>query len=49
MYMLGGSEFWTVFKLWSIIISIGSFVFGLTALNGGHHHPESFHDGDAVR
>ncbi|XP_015115058.1 cytochrome b5-related protein [Diachasma alloeum] len=37
------------FKYWMLIIAVASFVFHAIGLNGAHHHPEIFHDGDHSR
>ncbi|XP_011307348.1 cytochrome b5-related protein isoform X1 [Fopius arisanus] len=37
------------FKYWMLIIGVGSFVFHAIGLNGAHHHPDIFHDGDNAR
>lgn len=39
----------TTLKMFLIIVCSGGFVFGINAINAGHHHPEIVHDGDAVR
>lgn len=52
MYLLGdGSNVgvYVVIKMWLIIVCLSSFMFALTGLNAGHHHPDVFHDGDAIR
>ncbi|CAB3361181.1 Hypothetical predicted protein [Cloeon dipterum] len=35
--------------LWPVMILTASFVYSLTSINAGHHHPEVVHDGDAAR
>ena len=51
MWLLGGADhsFLCALKMFLIIILAGGFVFGLVAINAGHHHPEIVHDGDAIR
>ena len=49
MYIFGSSNLFAVIKLWLSIVCFASFLFGLTALNAGHHHPDSYHDGDKLR
>lgn len=51
MYLCGGdgANASNVFKWFLIILTISSFVFALIGLNAGHHHPESVHEGDAIR
>lgn len=38
-----------VVQKWLTIVCLSSFMFAFTGLNAGHHHPDVFHDGDAVR
>ncbi|PSN40733.1 Cytochrome b5-related protein [Blattella germanica] len=49
--MLIGSDsgFFSVILMWIWIILVSGFFFGSISLNGAHHHPEIFHDGDAPR
>lgn len=51
MYTFASSDvgLFVVLKLWLGIVCLSSFIFALVGVNAGHHHPESFHDGDAVR
>lgn len=51
MYIFAGSDVGVivVLKLWLAIVCMSSFIVALVGLNAGHHHPESFHDGDAIR
>lgn len=51
MYAFGEVSvgWWSVVRLWLAIVCSSGLMFGLTAFNAGHHHPEVFHDGDAVR
>ncbi|KAJ9600591.1 hypothetical protein L9F63_026270 [Diploptera punctata] len=35
--------------MWIWVIMTSGFFFGAISLNGAHHHPEIFHDGDAPR
>lgn len=51
MYIFAGSDvgLFAILKLWLSIICTSSFIVALIGLNAGHHHPESFHDGDAIR
>lgn len=50
MYFFGNSnaDVFVVIKMWLTIVCLSSFMFALTGLNAGHHHPEVFHDGDAI-
>lgn len=43
------SSLFEAIRLWLGIISMSSFFFFFMGLNGAHHHPEIFHDGDIVR
>lgn len=51
MYVFGDATagLWCVIRIWLAIVCCSSFLFGWTAINAGHHHPEVFHDGDALR
>lgn len=50
MYFFGQSnDILTIFKLWMIIICTSSFLFTITGIHAGHHHPLAFHDGDIAR
>lgn len=50
MYLFGGDVGVSmVLKWFFLILTISSFVFALIGLNAGHHHPESVHEGDAIR
>lgn len=51
MYVLGasGADLWYVLRVWLAIVCGSSFVFVFVGLNAGHHHPEVFQDGDALR
>lgn len=52
MYVFGDTTvgWWYVVRIWLAIVCCSSFSFAWTSLNGaGHHHPEVFHDGDALR
>ncbi|XP_063972451.1 cytochrome b5-related protein-like [Diachasmimorpha longicaudata] len=48
MFYVTGNLSITV-KYWMLIIAVASFVFHAIGLNGAHHHPEIFHDGDHPR
>uniref|UniRef100_A0A1B6CDY8 Cytochrome b5 heme-binding domain-containing protein n=2 Tax=Clastoptera arizonana TaxID=38151 RepID=A0A1B6CDY8_9HEMI len=45
----GGRNIVECLFIWTLIISSGSFFFGLIGVNAAHHHPDMFHDGDAPR
>lgn len=50
MYSFGGSNsFIDALKMFSAIILFGGFFFCANGLNAGHHHPDSLHEGDAIR
>lgn len=50
MYLFGGGAgVYTVLIWFLTILTISSFLFAFIGLNAGHHHPESVHDGDAIR
>lgn len=49
MCWLSGSSLIVAIKSYLIILMGSSFYFSLIGLNAGHHHPESVHDGDALR
>ena len=49
MYMLGDISLTKTIFLWLYIIGVGSFSYGVIALNAGHHHPEIIHEGDELQ
>jgi len=49
MLIAGSSNYWTVFKIWFFIQMMGSFFYGMSGLNAGHHHVQVFHDGDELK
>lgn len=50
MYLFGGNDsFLNAWKMFAAIILFGGFFYGIIGLNDGHHHPSSWHEGDAVR
>lgn len=50
MYTLGWADgLADVLKVWAGILLLGSFLFTVTGIHAGHHHPEAFHDGDVAR
>lgn len=49
MYLFGAGSLWHVLRVWVALVCSGSLIFGATAINGGHHHPELFQDGDEIR
>ena len=48
MFMLGDLSLIKTIILWLYIIGVGSFAYGVVALNAGHHHPEITHEGDEL-
>jgi len=49
MCIFGGESIITALWVWIKILLIASFIFGFIGLNAAHHHPDIFHDGDALR
>lgn len=49
MYLLGNPNILIVLKFWLFIITMASLMYGIVALNAGHHHNEIFHDGDELK
>nr|CAD7450560.1 unnamed protein product [Timema bartmani] len=49
MYFLSGSGLLQTLVTWSWILVTASFFFGLIGINGAHHHPDVFMDGDTPR
>lgn len=49
MYAFGANPLVFTLKWYISMLGVSSFIFALIALCVGHHHPESVHDGDAVR
>uniref|UniRef100_A0A336MXL3 CSON002711 protein n=1 Tax=Culicoides sonorensis TaxID=179676 RepID=A0A336MXL3_CULSO len=48
MLLFGNLQPAEVLKLWLFIVWVGSLSFGTIGLNAAHHHPEIFHEGDAL-
>lgn len=44
-----GHSIMSTLKMFLIIVLAAGLVFGVAAINSGHHHPSILHDGDAVR
>lgn len=49
IYLSTGVSLLSALLSWEIIISVGSFIFGLVGLTAAHHDPRILHDGDAQR
>ncbi|XP_056633075.1 cytochrome b5-related protein-like [Diorhabda carinulata] len=49
MYMFGGRSLWETLLMWSFILTVGGTFMAFIGLNGAHHHPDIFHDGDTPR
>lgn len=49
MYLITGESLTTCFIMFLWILTVGSIAFGWIGLNAAHHHPDIFHDGDAIR
>lgn len=50
MWLFGGDHsILATLKMFLIIVLAAGLVFGVAAINSGHHHPTILHDGDAVR
>lgn len=50
MWLFGGDHsIMATLKMFLIIVLAAGLVFGVAAINSGHHHPDIVHDGDAVR
>ncbi|XP_017782408.1 PREDICTED: uncharacterized protein LOC108566841 [Nicrophorus vespilloides] len=49
MYVFTDQTFLASFGMWNFILLVSSAIFGTIGLNAAHHHPDIFHDGDAVR
>ncbi|XP_058451332.1 cytochrome b5-related protein-like [Malaya genurostris] len=48
MYFVDSSSLLNVLKLWTVVIFVASFAFGLIGLNAAHHQPEIYHSGDKI-
>lgn len=44
----GLATFLDIVFRWLVIVTIGSFLYGLFAINNGHHSPEILHEGDEI-
>lgn len=51
MWLFGGSEhsFTMALHMFGIILVAGGVFYGIVAIHAGHHHPNTLHDGDAIR
>ncbi|KFB49248.1 hypothetical protein ZHAS_00017357 [Anopheles sinensis] len=46
MYATNPGQLAVVLRLWTFIVLMASFFFGLVGLTAGHHHPKALHSGD---
>lgn len=49
MYIITGQSIVNCLIMFAWIITMGSIMFGIIGVNAAHHHPDIFHDGDAIR
>lgn len=49
MILFGSGNYWEIFIIWNIILSVGSFSFASLGFIAGHYHPDNIFDGDALR
>lgn len=49
MYVITGESLLNCLIMFAFIITIGSILFAAIGVSAGHHHPDVFHDGDAIR
>lgn len=50
MWLLGGDHSFTLaLKMFGTILISGGLFYGIVAVHVGHHHPNTLHDGDAIR
>lgn len=49
MYIFSGQTLLGTFIMWNFIVIVGSTHVFFVGLHAGHHHPETFHDGDHPR
>lgn len=48
MFITSELNFLRILSLWIIMLCTNSFLIGLIGINAGHHHPESYHEGDEL-
>lgn len=46
--LLAGTPLLDAWLLWSWVLIVSSFYFGYQGLSAGHHHPDNYHEGDAL-
>lgn len=49
MFFFGNWNLMVVLKMWLFILLVSNFYFLLIGLNATHHHPDIYHEGDAIR
>jgi hypothetical protein len=49
MIVFAGVSAGNAFCMWMWVTTASSLFFHIIAFNGAHHHPEIFHEGDAIR
>lgn len=48
-YLVTGQSAWFCAFMYLWVITVASVHFGVVGVNAAHHHPDIFHDGDAIR
>lgn len=46
--LLGGATLLDAWLLWTCILVVSSLYFAFQGLSAGHHHPDKYHEGDAL-
>uniref|UniRef100_A0A1Y1KP17 Cytochrome b5-related protein n=1 Tax=Photinus pyralis TaxID=7054 RepID=A0A1Y1KP17_PHOPY len=49
MYLINTANPLAAVKMWLLIVTVASFIFGVIGFSAAHHHPDAFHEGDAPR
>lgn len=49
IYLFGGQSFIHAMGMWTFILIVGSFFWGMIGIHAAHRHPDLFHDGDQPR
>ena len=50
MWLFGGDHTLTMaVQMFGIILASAGIFYGIVAIHVGHHHPNTLHDGDAIR
>ncbi|XP_026280421.1 cytochrome b5-related protein-like [Frankliniella occidentalis] len=46
--LLSGAPLWDLWLMWTWVLVVSSLYFAMQGLSAGHHHPDNYHEGDAL-